>query len=106
MTGFLKTSLALGFAALLMLVTAAPGEARYSSSRTDRVMTTNSVAMPMSSSTRTYYHSRMYRNNAAFGAYAYSPSGPVLYQGLWLGGDGFSGCATDGNYNQIDYGAC
>ena len=28
MTGFLKTSFALGFAALLMLVTAAPGEAR------------------------------------------------------------------------------
>ena len=105
MTGFLKTSFALGFAALLMLVTAAPGEARYSSSRTDRVMASN-VVMPMSSSTRTYYHSRVYRNNAAFGAYAYSPGGPVLYQGLWFSGDGFSGCATDGNYNQIDYGAC
>ena len=113
MKAFLKTSLALGFAASLMAVTASSSEAQsirhhrtvWGPAATSNVVTAPMYA-PMYSSSRTYYRPGYYRNSAAYGAYAYNPGAVVFYRGAPLGADGLSGCATDGNYNQIDYGAC
>lgn len=109
MKAFLKTSLALGFAASLMAVTASSSDAqsiRHQRTVWGPAATSDVVAAPMYSSSRTYYRPGYYRNSAAYGAYAYHPGAVVFYRGMPLGADGLSGCATAGNYNRIDYGAC
>jgi len=122
MTAFLKASLALGFAASLMMATASSSEAQsarvrtvagspYSSYSPYSPYMTNDVVVgvPTARTGRVYYGPGYYRTNAAnaaYGAYAYSPRGSEVYWRMQMPLDGASGCASDGNYNQIDYFAC